>query len=202
MRFVMSVGVQTLAPVDDNNRIMGDRVVSAKISRGLRTLRRRERAENFPVALRVLPRQVRHDLHAVYAFARTVDDIGDQAPGDRTAELHSVGADLALIWSTGLPRLQVHQRLVPVVRRHRLAHSDFQHLIEANLQDQEVTRYETLTDLLGYCALSANPVGRIVLGVFDCITPRRVELSDAVCSALQLLEHWQDIREDALAGRI
>lgn len=181
---------------------MVDRAVSWRIPGTTSALRHRERAENFPVALRALPRQTREELHAVYAFARTVDDIGDRAAGDRAARLREVAADLSLVWRTGAPRLGVHQHLVPVVRRHALPQIDFQHLVEANLQDQEVARYETLRDLLEYCALSANPVGRIVLGIFECSTPRRQVLSDAVCSALQLLEHWQDVREDAVQGRI
>jgi squalene synthase HpnC len=181
---------------------MADGAVSARRSGDSRTLRHRERGENFPVALTVLPRRVRTDLHTVYAFARTVDDLGDRAAGDRTEQLHEFRDDLAEVWGSGRPELPVHQRLVEVVRRHELDQADFQKLVEANLQDQVVSRYETLAGLLGYCELSANPVGRIVLGVFDCSTPQRVRWSDSVCSALQLLEHWQDVREDALAGRI
>jgi squalene synthase HpnC len=181
---------------------MADGAVSARRSGDSRTLRHREHGENFPVALTVLPRRLRADLHAVYGFARTVDDLGDRAAGDRTAQLHEFRDDLAEVWGSGRPELPVHQRLVEVVRRHELDQADFQKLVEANLQDQVVSRYETPADLLGYCELSANPVGRIVLGVFDCSTPERVTWSDAVCSALQLLEHWQDVREDALAGRI
>jgi squalene synthase HpnC len=78
----------------------------------------------------------------------------------------------------------------------------FLDLIAANRQDQVVSRYPTFQDLLGYCRLSANPVGRIVLYVFDSFTPRRAELSDSVCTALQLAEHWQDVAEDLGAGRI
>ncbi|HEU4947642.1 MAG TPA: squalene synthase HpnC [Kribbella sp.] len=178
------------------------RVTSGRMPDSAAILRGRERAENFPVALRALPGPVRQDLHAVYAFARTVDDLGDRASGDRTAQLHALRADLSLVWRTGAPQLAVHRQLVPVVRRHALQEVHFRQLVEANLLDQQVTRYETLSELLGYCALSANPVGRIVLGIFDSATPRREALSDKVCSALQVLEHCQDVREDALQGRI
>src|SRR5947207_2353996 len=75
-------------------------------------------------------------------------------------------------------------------------------LIQANRQDQLVTRYQTFDDLAGYCELSANPVGRIVLHVFGAYSPRRAALSDRVCTALQLAEHWQDVAEDLRAGRI
>ena len=78
----------------------------------------------------------------------------------------------------------------------------FRDLIDANRQDQVVTRYETFDDLLRYCALSANPVGRIVLFVFGCSTPERAELSDAICSGLQIVEHLQDVAEDLRAGRV
>ena len=78
----------------------------------------------------------------------------------------------------------------------------FLDLIQANRQDQVVGRYQTFEDLLGYCRLSANPVGRIVLHVFGCFSERRAELSDSVCTALQLAEHWQDVAEDFRAGRI
>ena len=78
----------------------------------------------------------------------------------------------------------------------------FTDLIQANRQDQVVTRYATAADLFGYCELSANPVGRIVLHVFGAFTPERAALSDRVCTALQLAEHWQDVAEDLRAGRV
>jgi squalene synthase HpnC len=78
----------------------------------------------------------------------------------------------------------------------------FRDLIDANRQDQVVTRYESFDELLGYCGLSANPVGRIVLYVFGCSTPERAELSDSICSGLQIVEHLQDVGEDLRAGRI
>jgi squalene synthase HpnC len=162
----------------------------------------RERGENFPVAPRVLPRQLREDLHAVYAFARTVDDLGDRALGDREALLRAFGDDLSRIWSAGAPHDPVLQRLLPTVRRHGLPEKPFQLLVAANQQDQVVVRYPTFADLVGYCELSANPVGRIVLDVFGCSTPLTRQLSDRVCTALQLIEHAQDVSEDARDGRI
>jgi phytoene/squalene synthetase len=75
-------------------------------------------------------------------------------------------------------------------------------LVEANRQDQRVSRYETFVDLVGYCKLSANPVGRMVLAIFGFATPERIAWSDSICTALQLVEHWQDVAEDAIVGRV
>jgi squalene synthase HpnC len=167
-----------------------------------RGLRRKEHRENFPVALRLLPRGHREALHAVYGFARTVDELGDSYTGDRTAALHDVDADLDRLWSGREPQQPVLQRLRPVVENRRLPKQPFHDLVLANLQDQQVSRYERFEDLLGYCRLSADPVGRIVLAVFGVDDPETVRLSDRVCTALQLLEHWQDVAEDRRAGRV
>lgn len=161
----------------------------------------REQQENFPVVLRALPRAHREALHAVYAYARSVDELGDSATGDREGRLRRVEAALPALWA-GEPSpdpvlAQLQRAVVP-----RLPMAPFADLIRANLQDQHVHRYRTFDDLLGYCRLSANPVGRIVLAEFGQATPEAVALSDRVCSALQLLEHWQDVAEDRRAGRI
>jgi squalene synthase HpnC len=166
-------------------------------------LRGREDAENFPVALRLLPSDVRTHLKAVYDVARVIDDLGDEAAGDRTALLLGFRADLATIWTgDGEPQHPVLRRLAVSVRAKHLSQRPFDDLIEANLVDQEVTDYPTYADLAEYCELSANPVGRIVLEVFDVSTPERVELSDRICTALQVIEHCQDVAEDRRAGRI
>ncbi|GAA1120903.1 squalene synthase HpnC [Kribbella jejuensis] len=172
------------------------------LQREQRELGRREQGENFPVALKVLPAGPREALHAVYGYARTVDDLGDEHQGDRSAALRSFEEDLDRIWTTGQPVHPVLRRLLPVVQAHGLQAEPFHRLIQANLQDQTVTRYPTFADLLGYCRLSADPVGRIVLGVFGVSDPETVRLSDLVCTALQLVEHWQDVAEDRRAGRI
>ena len=165
-------------------------------------LRGREVGENFPVALRVLPRQLRTDLAAVYDVARVIDDLGDQASGDRGSMLTDFRADLATIWDGAEPRLPVLRRLAATVRVRGLSHRHFDDLVEANLRDQRVTRYPTYAELAAYCELSANPVGRIVLEVFGVSTPGRVALSDRICTALQVIEHCQDVAEDRRAGRI
>jgi len=157
--------------------------------------------ENFPVSPMVLPAGTRDHFKALYGFARLVDDIGDEAPGDRLALLDQLADDLELIW-TGEPSLPVHQRLATTVRACDLPAEPFLRLVEANRLDQRVTRYETFDDLLRYCTLSADPIGRMVLGVLGKATPDRLILSDRVCTALQIAEHLQDVAEDLAAGRI
>ncbi len=162
----------------------------------------RSTRENFPVALRMLPARHRRHLMAVYGFARITDDIGDEAPpAERPRMLAELEEDLARL-KDGQARLPVIRALEPTVCELGVPIQPFLDLIAANRQDQIVSRYPTLEDLLGYCKLSANPVGRIVLYVFGAFTPERAELSDRVCTALQLAEHWQDVAEDYQAGRI
>jgi squalene synthase HpnC len=164
--------------------------------------RGRENGENFPVALRLLPREHREHLHNIYAFVRMVDEIGDSFAGDRSARLHEVAADLGTIWEDGQPTDPVLRRLASTVRARGLSAEPFGRLIEANLQDQVVSRYATFAELCGYCRLSADPIGRMVLEVFGQAGPETIARSDEVCSALQLLEHWQDVAEDWRAGRV
>jgi squalene synthase HpnC len=161
----------------------------------------RAEGENFPVASRVLPRRVRADLLAVYGFARLVDELGDSAPGDRLAALDWLQAELERAYS-GTAEHPLMRRLARTVEACALPRGPFERLIEANRTDQRVSRYETWEQLRGYCALSADPVGEIVLGVFGAATPERVALSDSICTALQLAEHCQDVAEDYLAGRV
>ncbi|MFJ9695296.1 squalene synthase HpnC [Kitasatospora sp. NPDC101183] len=100
------------------------------------------------------------------------------------------------------PRHPLMAPLVPVVDRHGLTPEPFRRLIEANRVDQTTTRYATYEDLIGYCTLSADPVGRLVLALAGVTTPERTALSDAICSALQIAEHLQDVAEDLAHGRI
>ena len=161
----------------------------------------RAAGENFPVASRVLPRAVRGHLLAIYGFARLVDDTGDEAAGDRLALLDELDAEIDRLYG-GTPRHPLMRRLQPTVRACALPPEPLRRLVEANRRDQQVARYATFEDLLGYCALSADPVGRLVLLVLDAATPERMRMSDRVCTALQLVEHWQDVREDAVRGRV
>jgi squalene synthase HpnC len=158
-------------------------------------------AENFPVASRLLPPAAREHLLAIYGFARLVDDAGDEVAGNRLELLDAIEADLERAY-TGVPGNPLMLALKPTIAKCSLPIEPFRRLIEANRRDQLVHRYQTFDELLGYCALSANPVGELVLGVFGAATPERVALSDHVCSGLQLLEHWQDVAEDYARGRI
>jgi squalene synthase HpnC len=174
--------------------------------------------ENFPVAPFFLPRAWRDDLMAVYGFARLVDDIGDGdlAPGgadarllgvspeeaeDRRVLLDAFEADLHRVFDS-TPGHPLLRRLQPTVRRAGLTPEPFLGLIAANRQDQLIKRYETYDDLVAYCELSANPVGRLVLSVTGTSTPERIRRSDAVCTALQIVEHLQDVAEDLGRDRI
>jgi squalene synthase HpnC len=159
------------------------------------------RAENFPVATHLLPRRARAHLLAIYGFARLTDDIGDEAEGDRLELLDWLEDELHRA-ADGRATHLILQALTPTLRELDLPLDPFLDLIEANRQDQKVTRYATYQDLLDYCRLSANPVGRLVLLVLGVSTPERLAWSDDVCSGLQIVEHLQDVGEDARAGRI
>ena len=165
--------------------------------------------ENFPVALRVLPRARRRHLTALYCFARLTDDLGDEAreTGQADADLRlrlldELAADVDLIYAGGTPQSPVMRAMADTVRECGVPAQPLLDLIQANRQDQRVARYRTFAELARYCELSADPVGRIVLYIFGVATPERIELSDHVCTALQLAEHWQDVAEDLGRGRI
>jgi squalene synthase HpnC len=160
-------------------------------------------AENFPVANRLLPAGVRDDLLAVYGFARLVDDAGDEASGDRLALLDALERDLERAFEPArTPTNPLIAALGPTIVGHSLPIAPFRRLIEANRRDQEVLRYGTFDELVGYCALSADPVGELVLRIFEAASPDRIALSNRVCTGLQLVEHWQDVAEDYRRGRI
>jgi squalene synthase HpnC len=161
-------------------------------------------AENFPVALRVLPRRPRAALSAVYRYARFVDDVGDRAdcaPSERLALLDVVDREVRAL-PDGNSRLHPVAGLASVVREHGIANDLLLDLVEANRLDQRKSSYATFDELLDYCRLSAAPVGRIVLHVAGAVTEANVADSDTVCAALQVLEHCQDVGEDARAGRV
>src|ERR1700751_3206016 len=165
--------------------------------------------ENFPVALRLLPARHRRHLTNLFFFARLTDDLGDEAR-DGTADvaelrlglLDELAADVGRIYSGGTPESPVMRAMAETISECGVPARPLHDLIQANRQDQQVTRYPTYSDLERYCELSANPVGQIVLYIFGVATPGRVALSDNICTALQLVEHWQDVAEDLGNGRI
>jgi squalene synthase HpnC len=158
-------------------------------------------AENFTVASRLLPRRQRAELLAIYGLARLTDDIGDEWPGDRMAALDGLEQELVRALA-GQPAHPTVTAAAAVLLDRGMSPDPFWQLIEANRQDQLVHRYGSFPQLLAYCQLSANPVGHLVLGVFGAATPERLGWSDLICTGLQLAEHWQDVREDAAAGRV
>jgi squalene synthase HpnC len=159
--------------------------------------------ENFPVATRLLPARHRAHLLNVYGYARLVDDIGDEAPPDeRTGLLDLVDRDLDRIYAGTAAEIPVMRDLARTVGECAVPAEPLRRLVRANRQDQVVTRYATFGELLDYCTLSADPVGHIVLHVFGAATPARLRLSDRICSALQIIEHCQDVGEDHRDGRI
>jgi squalene synthase HpnC len=158
-------------------------------------------SENFPVASRVLPRSSRSHLLAIYGFARLVDELGDSAPGERLAALDWVESDLDRAYQ-GRAEHPLLVRLTPTLRACALPREPFARLIEANRMDQRVSRYRSWPELRSYCALSADPVGELVLDVFGLATSARIRLSNSICTGLQLTEHCQDVSEDLARGRI
>ena len=160
------------------------------------------RAENFPVALGVLPTDLRTDLMSIYGYARFVDDIGDESTGDRLQLLDLVDADVTRLFAGTTPELPPVAALRPARQSGWLPEEPLRRLVEANRLDQRVSRYETFDDLRAYCVLSADPVGRLVLAALGLATPDRIALSDQVCTGLQLAEHWQDVAEDRARGRV
>jgi squalene synthase HpnC len=176
----------------------------------------RARSENFPVASRALPRRARADLLAIYGFARLVDELGDAEEGgqpegaegsgvrsvaERLAALNWLEAELDRAFA-GRAEHPLMRRLEATLRERGLSRAPFARLIEANRVDQRVSHYETWEQLREYCALSADPVGELVLEVLGLATPARIALSSSICTALQLTEHCQDVAEDLARGRV
>lgn len=159
-------------------------------------------AENFPVAMGILGRRAAGHLMAIYGFARLVDDVGDEADGDRSRLLDAIVRDIDAIYTGGPVLHPLMRDLARSVNECALPRQPLDRLVQANRQDQTVTRYETFEDLLGYCQLSAAPVGELVLHVFGRADEERIALSDLVCAGLQVLEHLQDVVEDHQRGRI
>ena len=164
--------------------------------------------ENFPVASWLCPARLRPAVEAIYAFARTADDIadeGDASPAQRLDDLAAYRLDLHAAaggggWSTRWP--QVFAPLASVMHRHRLPIDPLSALLDAFTQDVTVCRYADRPSLLDYCARSANPVGRLLLHLYGIDAAAALARSDAICTALQLANFWQDIGVDVRRGRL
>jgi squalene synthase HpnC len=163
---------------------------------------RRARTENFPVASLLFPRRLRPHLRAVYGFARLADILGDEVEGDRLAALDELERELDACYA-GEPAWPVMRVLQPTIREFDLPREPFLRLIEANRMDQLVSEYETWANLRFYCVHSADPVGRLVLGLLRrAEDPELVAASDDVCTGLQLVNFLQDVPRDLALGRI
>ncbi|MDE2861504.1 MAG: squalene synthase HpnC [Chloroflexota bacterium] len=161
----------------------------------------RSHYENFTVASWFLPRDKRPHVYAVYAFCRFVDDLGDEAQGDRLALLDRWEEELRACYD-GMPTHPIAVALADTIQRFSIPMEPFLKLVEANRIDQRTQRHPTYDDLLFYCDHSANPVGRLFLYLFGYWDAERQRLSDATCTALQLANFWQDVRRDLEMGRI
>jgi squalene synthase HpnC len=161
--------------------------------------------ENFPVASLLLPRRLVPAVQAIYAFARGADDVadeGDATPAERLAALAEYEAALVHIELGAPPAGPVFQRLAATVAQHDLPLKPFHDLLSAFRQDVTVTRYQSYGELLDYCRRSANPVGVLMLHLYGAATPDNVRDSDAICTALQLINFWQDVAVDQHKERI
>ncbi|QDU71796.1 squalene/phytoene synthase family protein [Mucisphaera calidilacus] len=155
--------------------------------------------ENFSVLSRLVPKRLRDDFARIYAFCRWADDLGDETGSTE------ISRELLNWWRheldacyQGHPKHPVFIALAPTIEKHNLPRKPFDDLIDAFVQDQEVTRYDSWEQLVDYCSRSANPVGRLVLRVSGHDDPELDRLSDATCTALQLTNFWQDVRRDII----
>ena len=162
--------------------------------------------ENFPVASLLCPPHLRQPIAAIYAFARTADDIadeGDATPAARLADLAAYLADLRAIAQGQVPSPRWADVFLPlqgVLRSHQLPVPLLEDLLSAFAQDVEKTRdaegYADRAELLDYCRRSANPVGRLLLHLYGVGDAQALQQSDAICTALQLINFWQDLSVD------
>jgi len=159
--------------------------------------------ENFHVASWFLPKALRPHFHAIYAYCRISDDLGDEVGGrDEALALLGVWGEELDACYAGTARHPVFVALTETIRECSIPKQPFADLLIAFRQDQTVTRYQTMEDVLAYCRYSANPVGRLVLYACGEADEEKFRLSDATCSALQLANFWQDVREDFARGRV
>jgi squalene synthase HpnC len=161
--------------------------------------------ENFPVASLLLPRTLRRPIEVIYRFARSADDLadeGDAPPDVRLAALHVYRCELARLAAGEAPQAALFVDVARIVREHELPLALFGDLLDAFSQDVTQGRYRDFAELAAYCRRSANPVGRLLLHLFRRTSAEELAQSDAVCTALQLINFWQDVAIDYAKGRI
>ncbi|MDP1652343.1 MAG: squalene synthase HpnC [Rhodocyclaceae bacterium] len=160
--------------------------------------------ENFPVASLLMPARLRPAIEAIYAFARSADDFadeGDLPAAERLRLLVGYRTELDRIERSEPTAHPVFLRLRPHIAAHGLPLQLFRDLLDAFAQDVVKDRYASFAELMDYCRRSADPVGRLLLQLFDAATPENLRRSDAICSALQLINHWQDVGIDIGKGQ-
>jgi squalene synthase HpnC len=162
----------------------------------------RAAGENFPVGSVLFPRSLRPHIRALYCYARLVDELGDAYVGDRLAALDELEREVDAAFA-GQAMWPVLRNVQPTIREFELPREPFLRLIEANRMDQRLSEYATWADLKQYCVHSADPCGRLVLGVLRKLDePELVGASDSVCTGLQLVNFLQDVPRDLELGRI
>ncbi len=161
--------------------------------------------ENFPVASILMPKRLRKPVAAIYHFARAADDIadeGDLSNKERLQQLDDFRDELDHIAADETPLLPLFKRLADEIREHPLPMQPFHDLLDAFSQDVVKKRYANYDELMDYCRRSANPVGNLLLHLYDEATPVNLVYSDAICTSLQLINFWQDVAKDYAIGRI
>ena len=165
--------------------------------------------ENFPVASLLLPAHLRQPVAAIYWFARSADDIADEGNNESAERLRGMDEYRAQLSAIGEGRPPTHEKfsaqfseLAAVIRKYKLPLQLFFDLLDAFSQDVVKKRYADFDEVLDYCRRSANPVGRLMLHLYSAVTPQNLERSDAICSALQLINFWQDIAIDWRKDRV
>lgn len=161
--------------------------------------------ENFPVASPLLPRRMRAPVRVIYAFARSADDLadeGDASPDERISALMAYEAELDRIDRGEVPETHLFRQVAGTLAEYALGTGDLRDLLSAFRQDVQQTRYPSFDALLDYCRRSANPVGRIMLSVFGDTSEMAFRRSDAICTALQIINFLQDVRIDWDKSRV
>jgi phytoene synthase len=161
--------------------------------------------ENFPVASILLPKRLRRPVEIIYHFARQADDFadeGDMPNEERLAKLDAFRVELNRIESKETPQTQLFRDVAAIVAEFQLPLQLFRDLLDAFSQDVVKKRYANFDEVLDYCRRSANPVGRLLLHLYEEATPTNLAYSDAICTSLQLINFWQDVKKDYAIGRI
>lgn len=161
--------------------------------------------ENFPVASILLPKHLRRPVEIIYHFARQADDFADEGDiqnEERLAKLNAFHAELNRIASNESPQTPLFRDVASIVAEHQLPLQLFHDLLDAFSQDVVKKRYANFDELLDYCRRSANPVGRLLLHLYREATPQNLLYSDHICTSLQLINFWQDVKKDYAIGRI